>query len=132
MEKKKSKNGEKRKYIRFENGTNLKIKVKKRGEKRYSRKKIKATTKNLSAEGIFFTAEEKFSRGDLAKVELRLDSSKLLHLEGKVVWSHSNKSKDNKYLTGVRLFTLNKSDETIFLQYISDRITQRLSRYLHL
>jgi hypothetical protein len=55
-----------------------------------------------------------------------------LHLEGKVAWGHLGKEVKGKYLVGVKLFTLDKSDETKFLRYISDRMTQRLSRYLHL
>jgi hypothetical protein len=103
----------------------------KRGE-RYSRKTIKAILKNLSAEGVSFLADENLNKGDLLKIELCFKASQSLHLEGKVAWGHLGKEVKGKYLVGVKLFTLDKSDETKFLRYISDRMTQRLSRYPHL
>ncbi|MCF7916597.1 MAG: PilZ domain-containing protein [Candidatus Omnitrophica bacterium] len=132
MKKKSSNGSEKRRYLRFEDQAGLKILVKKKGKNRYSRKKIKAILKNLSAEGISFLVEEKLNKGDLLKIELCFGTSKSLHLEGRVAWGHPDKETKDTYLIGAKLFTLDKSDETKFLRYISDRMTQRLSRYLHL
>ncbi len=132
MKKKRDKAKERRKYLRFENGTTLKIKVKKKAKKRYQQKKIGALAINLSAEGISFEASEEFKRGDLVKFELFFGGSNPIHIEGKVVWSHLKPGEKDKYLVGAKLFTLDKSDETKFLRYISDKMTQQLSRYLHL
>lgn len=132
MKKKNNEDNEKRRYLRFGDNFGLRILVKKKGKKRYSRKKIKAVLQNLSAEGISFLINEKLSKGDLLKIELCFGPTKILHLEGRVAWSHADREEKDKYLVGAKLFTLDKSDETKFLRYISDRMTQQLSRYLHL
>ena len=126
---------ERRKYLRFNAGAKVNVQTKSKGVKKGSSSKIAAITRNLSVEGICFESKKKFVHGADIKLEITLPSyKKPLHLEGKVIWSHAlrKKSKKNMYDTGVKLFTVEKGDESRFIGYVCDKMMIRLGRYSHI
>ena len=93
-----------------------------------------AVSKNLSVEGICFKCVKKLKPGTVLKLDVFLpNQERPLSLEGKVIWQGSIFQEDKKvFETGVNLFTLDKDDESKFVTYVCDKMTERLSKYLHL
>jgi len=123
---------ERRKFLRFNADSKIKIKVKRKTKKKAAEANIAATTSNLSVEGFCFKAKKKYEHGSLIELEITLPAyRKPLHLEGKVVWSHALRKKSDKgfFETGVKLFTVEKADEGKFLGYVCEKMMGRLGKF---
>lgn len=128
-----NKAAEKRKYIRFFADT--KISFKTQEKKQASEKEILGALKNLSIEGICFMSDSKLEPGTIIKVEAVLPSrTNPLRLEGEVRWAQSKKEIDGKEMfeIGVKLFTIEKSDEAKFIGHIYDVMLQNLDKQIPL
>ena len=118
---------EKRSYPRFELELEAKYKI-----MTYAEAFKLSRTKNISAEGICFESDNKLNSGIHVKLEVDLkDGSKPVYLAGEVRWSSSKENSENKkYLNGVRLVNISKTDEGRFLQYYCYRMVEKLGDYL--
>ena len=126
---------ERRKYLRFNADAKIQVKIKAKTKKKASAVNIVATTKNLSVEGFCFKSKKKYKHGDLIELEITLPVyRKPLHLEGKVVWSHTLRKKSEKgsFETGIKLFTIEKADEGKFLGYVCEKMMGRLGKFTHI
>ena len=128
---------DKRRYIRFDTNikVSFKVKDKAKGGAGGPSKSISAIAKNLSVEGICFSTKKKLEQGKLIELEILLPGrQEPLHLTGVVCWIKplTKKTNTEKFDIGIKLFTINRNDEARFLGYISDKMMQRLSEYLHL
>lgn len=125
---------ERRRYIRFNVMAEIKVQV--AGQKDEARQKaISGVARNISVEGVYFTSENKFTPATNVKLEVSLPSEpKPLHLDGEVRWCKQLQSPEGKTIfgIGVKLFTIDRNDESKFVAYVCDRMTERLSQYLHL
>ncbi len=106
---------ERRKYLRFDLETKVKIHVKKRKDSKASLRKITGQSKNFCIEGICFTSDSKLKPGTKIKLEIFLSTEKKpLQLEGEVMWSRLEHSAPDKVMvdTGVKLKAITKTDES--------------------
>lgn len=122
---------EKRKYPRFE----LRV------DARYSvvdMENITAVNKtvNISAEGLCFESDELLKNGTRVNLEVDLgDNSSPVKLNGEIRWSQEIKGPgmtQKKFLNGIKLINLPKSDEGRFLKYYCGKMVEKLSGYLKL
>ncbi len=126
---------DRRKYVRLSLEAKVHCHLQVQRKERGASKKFSGISKNISVEGICFTSEKKIKANSKLVLEIWLPfESNPLHLEGEVKWSHLSRPEENKGMfdTGVKLFTIDKSDEDRFIEYVCDKMTERLSRYLHL
>ena len=117
---------ERRKYPRFELKLEAKYKV-------MSDEEIHklGRTRNISAEGICFESEEKLDEG--VHVELKVDlgdNRPPVSIIGEIRWFKEMKDAKKKYISGLKLIDIPKSDEGRFLKYYCDRMVEKLSDYL--
>ena len=120
---------ERRKYIRFETQTSLNVQLHSKGY--ISPEKISGLTKNFSVEGVCFVSEKEFKLGDILTLQVQLPNQPdTLTLEGEVRWSQAifEDEYEKKYETGVKLFTVEKSDESKFVSYVNYKLMQRLKK----
>jgi c-di-GMP-binding flagellar brake protein YcgR len=123
-------NGNRRKYFRVEVDAKVDIYSEERS-KSIREDKISANIKNISAGGISFSSDIKLTPGNIVKLEILFpDESTPLCLRGEVVWSSPAVSGDS-YDTGVKMLSINESDEQKFIKYICTKMSERLSKYLH-
>ncbi|MFH1854365.1 MAG: PilZ domain-containing protein [Candidatus Omnitrophota bacterium] len=91
-------------------------------------------TENISAEGICFESDKALKTGTHVNLEIDLkDKSKPVNLTGKIKWSHEIKTpgiSEKKFLNGVKLINVSKTDEGRFLKYYCGKIVEKLSDYL--
>lgn len=126
---------DKRKYVRLNLETRVRVEPARRKKKAELARKVEGITKNISVEGICFTSESKFKPGTKITVEVFLpEERKSVHLKGEVRWINSIPQEEGKetFDTGVKLYTIDKKDENRFIEFVCDKMTERLSRYLHL
>lgn len=128
---------EKRKYVRFDLEVKIKFQILQQGKDKgqVPSESVSAITKNLSVEGIRFISDVRVELGSIIRMEILLPTqTQPLHLEGQVKWSQSLKQPDGKELfeTGVKLFTIEKSDENRFMGYVYDKTIQNMGKYLSL
>ncbi len=131
---------DRRKYIRLNvaNEVNFRVSDKKTAEPFKAR--ASGVSKDMSMEGICFSAEKQLEPGTKLELEIMLSSkSKPLILRGEVRWSRlleaqADAKADAKAMfdTGVRLLIVQESDENRYLRYVNQKMMERLSRYLHL
>ena len=124
---------DRRKYIRFDLETKVNFKVKK--EDNVYSEEASAETRNLSAEGLCFVSDKNVLPGSILKMTITIPSqSQPVHLEGKVMWSEYLKGSEGEELfeIGVKLFTIDKSDEGRFLGYVCYKMVQALNRHMRL
>ncbi len=124
---------EKRRYVRLDIRTKVKFKLGKK--KMWPSKRSTAFTKNLSVEGISFASNKHLEPGSTIKLEISVPGeARPLHLDGTVVWSNTHHKRSGKEVfdTGIKLFTIDKSDQGKFIGYVCNKMMQRLSKYLHL
>lgn len=120
---------ERRKYPRFELKLNAKYII------MNSRDVYKAgRTKDVSAEGICFESEKPFNKGEYVNLEVDLgDRMSPVSLVGEIRWSQEIKSPESRgkrFINGVKLIDIPKSDEGRFLRYYCDRMVEKLADYL--
>ena len=133
MEEKKP--AERRKYVRLDIEAKVDFQVKEEKTEEPTSAEASAISRNMSAEGICFRSERKLEPGKQLELEIHLASEpKPLHLGGEVRWSRLIQQKETKAVfdTGVKLYAIDKDDENRFMKYICDKMTERLSQYLHL
>lgn len=120
---------ERRIYPRFELKVDAKYRV-------LSSKKVFkfGETRNISADGICFEADRKLETGSQISLEVKLgDNQTPIFLIGEVKWSQELKTKDpeeKRFINGVKLIDIPKSDEGRFLKYYCDRMVEKLAAYL--
>lgn len=92
------------------------------------------STRNISAEGICFESDEKFNIGTHVNLEVDLKDEKTpVSLIGEIRWCSEIKipgQKTKRYVSGVKLVNIPKSDEGRFLKYYCDRMVEKLADYL--
>ncbi len=123
---------EKRRYIRFDIAAKVKFQVSAENKNETPSQMVTAISKNLSVEGIRFTSEKKLETGTMLKLEINLPLQlKPLEIEGQVKWCQSLMQPDGKeyFETGVKLFTIEKCDETRFVGYVNNLMKQSLGKY---
>jgi len=124
---------EKRKYIRFDVKTKVNIKVKDRGVGDNLQGKIAAMSKNMSVSGICFFSPVQLVRGVVLDMEVFLPFE--LHplcLKGEVRWCTLTKTESEgkkMYDVGVKLFTLDKNDESKFIKYNCDQMMLKIEKF---
>ena len=127
MEKNRS---DKRKFLRFDVETKVNFVIQEKG---YGvAKKFSGINKNLCLEGVCFISERKVDPGAILKLEIFLPrQSQPLHLEGEVRWSQAVTKTGEKDMweTGVRLFTLEKTDDSKFVGYVYDKEKKMTKKY---
>ncbi len=122
---------EKRKYPRFQLMMDAKYRILK------SEEVFKlGRTRNISAEGVCFESDEKLQIASHVDLEIDLkDKMPPVSLVGEIRWFQQLKTrvlKKKRYINGVRLVDIHKSDEGRFLRYYCDRVVEKLSAYLKL
>jgi len=117
---------ERRKYPRFE------LKVKATYKLMSDEEAFKlGTMKNISAEGLCFESHEKLDKGSHVNLKVDLgDSMPPISLIGEIRWSKEIKVQEERYINGVKLIDIHKSDENRFLKYYCDKMVEKLSGYL--
>jgi len=120
---------ERRKYPRFELKLDAKyIPVDSRDVYKGSR------TRDVSAEGICFESGKPFNKGEYVSLEVDLgDKMSPVSLVGEIRWSQEIKSpklKEKRFINGVKLVDIPKSEEGRFLRYYCDRMVEKLADYL--
>ena len=127
---------ERRKYIRLAIGTKVNFRVvKEKKEEAAPKEKVSALSKNMSVEGICFRTDRDVASGAKVELEIFLSSEpEPLLLEGEIKWSQPVLTKEGKKMfhIGVQLSTFAKNDENRYMRYVCEKMTERLSRYLHL
>ncbi|MBU0759596.1 MAG: PilZ domain-containing protein [Candidatus Omnitrophica bacterium] len=120
---------ERRRYPRFELKVNAKYDIVNSKELSLS-----SRTVNISAEGICFECDKALKPGILVNLEVSLDDkSAPVKLIGEIKWSQEIKAPgmtNKKILHGVKLVSVQESDENRFLKYYCDRMVEKLSHYL--
>jgi len=122
---------ERRKYIRFESQTEIHFHIRERSEEESSRKRISGITKNLSIQGVCFVSDKELQAGTVITLEVNLPTQEEpLLLEGEVRWSQisENQGEEGMYETGVKLFTVDKTDEVRFISYVNYKMKERLNK----
>ena len=116
---------DKRRYPRFELKVDAKYNI------LSSEETLKGgMTRNMSAEGICFESEERITPGSHVNLEVNLgDKMEPVSLLGEVRWSQEL-VKQKKFINGVKLIEVPKTDEARFLKYYCDRMVEKLSGYL--
>ncbi|MFC1666579.1 PilZ domain-containing protein [Candidatus Omnitrophota bacterium] len=88
------------------------------------------STRNISAEGICFESDELLRLGVYVQLEVNLgDEESTASLIGKVAWSSEIKNvalKKKKYVNGLKLIDIPKTDETRFLKFYCRKLTEKL------
>ena len=128
----KKEDSEKRKYIRLD--FKLKLNFSAEGE---PKKAYQAITRNISAEGLKFTSDQKLEPGSRVDFEVQLQNRKdTVHFKGEVVWSKEvpilTSVRDKTYDIGVRFVDVDKKDKNALMLYICDKMVETLSNYLKL
>jgi c-di-GMP-binding flagellar brake protein YcgR len=127
---------ERRNYVRVDLETKVNFRVRRPKGSKAASEKVVAVSRNVSVEGICFTSPVRLKEGTLLDLEIFVPNSpKPLNIKGEVRWSQPfKKEADTKklYNTGVRLVTIEKNDEGKFILFVSNKMIERLARYLHL
>ncbi|MCQ9208341.1 MAG: PilZ domain-containing protein [Omnitrophica bacterium] len=127
---------EKRRYVRIDLATKVNFRIKGKDKKETSLVPASAISNNISVEGICFRSEQQLPPGTKLELQVVLPSEKEpLILSGKVKWSHPTQGTGEdkgKFDVGVQLYIFGNSDENRYLRYVSERMMERLSQYLHL
>ena len=93
-------------------------------------------TRNISAEGLCFESKEKFDIGTQVSLEVDLgDNMSPVNLVGEIRWSQEAKGRypeKKRFVNGVRLIDIAKSDENRFLKYYCTKMVEKLSGYLNM
>ena len=90
---------------------------------------VSGFTKNLSLNGICFDATGEFESGTPLKIKLYVpDMPVPLALEGEVIrCERMGEQEKTKFRTAAHLFTVDRSDEGLFMGYVFNRMVHCLS-----
>jgi hypothetical protein len=112
-----------RKYPRFELKINAKYRVLDTPETK------KVVTRNVCAEGLCFFSDEKLKSGTRVELELDLiDKTSPVKIEGEIKWSEDVREEEKdrgRFMNGVRVLDVPKTDEGRFMRYYCDRLLQK-------
>jgi len=125
---------ERRRYVRLDTDAKITFQIQPESSESPS-DRVSTIAKNLSIEGICFICGKKLEPGSFLKLEVFFpEQPKPLCLEGRVKWSQLIEHPESKktFITGLKLFTIPKSDESRFMGYVCDKMTQSLIKHLHL
>ncbi|MFC1667321.1 PilZ domain-containing protein [Candidatus Omnitrophota bacterium] len=122
---------ERRRYPRFQLKVDAKYKI------MSSEEVFKlGATRNVSAEGICFESGKKFDRGAHVNLGIDLgDNIGPVSIVGEIKWSSEIKGADvreKRYINGLKLINIARSDEGRFLKYYCDRMVEKLADYLEM
>lgn len=91
-------------------------------------------TRDISAEGVCFESQEDFKVGTYVALEIDLeDNMPPINLAGRIRWSQEmriTEVKEKRFINGVELIDIAKSDEGRFLKYYCGKMVDKLSEYL--
>ena len=123
---------EKRNYIRLDFQLQLNF-----NKEDGSGESFPAITKNISAEGLRFTSDQKLEKGSKIDFEIDLPNrEKPVHFKGEVVWSKAassaDKGKKGNYDIGIKFVEVDKKDRNALMLYICEKMIDTLSSYLKL
>ncbi|HOW36489.1 MAG TPA: PilZ domain-containing protein [Candidatus Omnitrophota bacterium] len=97
--------------VTYDIKTRVKFRVIDQGEGKISPAEYSALSKNVSAEGLCFTAGKKLNGGDILYIEVYLPGrEEPIRMEGEVRWCHPDRvarKKVGRFNTGVKLMTIN-------------------------
>lgn len=118
---------EKRRYIRLDVAD--KIRLIPKPEIGLQPKTAAALSKNISIEGICFKTAAELKSGEGLSIEMYLSQDpNPVHLRGEVIWCKPlGHGKRPQYEAGVKLLTIDKTDENRFIIYACDRMVEYLS-----
>ena len=123
---------ERRKYTRLPVEARVDFQIKEKRKASLARS-LSALSKNVSVEGICFKTDVHLFPGETLLLDIFLPGdNKPLRIFGEVRWEKAVQSRGshNVYETGVKLFTFNQTDENKFIEYVCDKMTERLSRFM--
>lgn len=126
---------DRRRYMRLEVGAKVNFRIKEQKKERAHPEKVSAISRNMSVEGICVRTDRRVASGTELELEVFLPSeSEPLLLRGQAKWSQPVQTKEGKEMfdIGVQLFTFAKSNENTYMRYVCEKMTERLTRYLHL
>ena len=130
---------ERRRYVRIDVAAKVNFRVIKKERKErtaVSTENTSAMSKNVSVEGVCFKSKKQLPPGKEIDLQISFPSEpEPLLLEGEVRWSRPIQVEgeaETMFETGVKLYTFEKNDESRYLSYVSEKMMERLSRYLHL
>ncbi len=120
---------ERRRFVRL--GDNLKVNFQTQDKTKPGQlaQKVSAIVKNISVEGMCFTSEKELTPEEEISLEVFLPGDTTpLCINGQVIWSNKTEEEDEKNIfeTGVKLYTLEKSDEGKFMSYVWDKMKNNL------
>lgn len=122
-------NNERRKFVRLGDNLKVNLQTQDKSEAGALAQRVSAIVKNISVEGMCFTSEKEFPNGEEIDLEVFLPGeAKPLCITGQVVWVRKIEAEDQKVIfeTGVKLFTLEKSDEGKFMGYVWEKMKGHL------
>ncbi len=129
-------NSEKRKYVRLDVKTRINLRPEGRNGRNEDVIPVKATSENISIDGMRFISDCKLTPGAKMRVEIFLENdTDPVHIQGRVVWSDkvkAGKGAKASYESGMRLLTIDKSDENRFIVYACDKMVESLGGHPHL
>jgi len=120
---------ERRRFVRL--GDNLKVNFQTQDKTKPGQlaQKVAAIVKNISVEGMCFTSEKELTPGEEINLEVFLPGDNMpLRIDGEVIWNNKAETNDERaeFETGVKLFTLEKSDEGKFMSYVWEKMKGHL------
>jgi hypothetical protein len=121
---------ERRKYLRLDDSVKVDVRAQVKDKDAIVTESMLSISKNVSFEGICFTHERQFDAGSLLGLDIHIPGTKAVHLEGEVRWSLPIDEKTDKpmFRTGMKLYILDKSDETRFLMYVCGKMADYLNK----
>ncbi|MFH1996742.1 MAG: PilZ domain-containing protein [Candidatus Omnitrophota bacterium] len=122
---------ERRRYIRVEAQAEVKFELQHLAISKESIHKTPAIAKNLSIEGVCFICERDIAKGTVISLNILLPlEDRPLRLDGQIAWSRPLELSSGRKMReiGVKIFSLEKSDESRFVKFITERVAQETRR----
>ena len=109
---------EKRKYLRLNNVLEVEYILPNSG------RMYTASTKDISAVGLRFIANEKLEKGATLEIKLKLPNvQNAIHASGRVAWSKkASLENDSPFDVGVEFLKIEEDNKNTFLKYLCDLI----------
>ncbi|MDP8259887.1 MAG: PilZ domain-containing protein [Candidatus Gygaella obscura] len=127
---------ERRKFVRLDLDAKVDFQIKEVEGEQVLSEKTQGRVKNISVEGVCFSAKTQLKPESKIELEVILPENKdKVKLKGEVAWStplESNGSEKGLFDIGIKIHNIEKSDENKFLVYVCDKMTKQLNKYLHL
>jgi c-di-GMP-binding flagellar brake protein YcgR len=105
---------ERRKFKRFDAYMNVQF----RSQEEKKAKEVSGLSRDVSREGIKVSTDHELRAGALVDMEIQLpDDARPVRSTGKVMWSKSEKAKENGYESGVSFLLIDPVDKFRTLDY---------------